>query len=510
MTIVRDITGAGVGSSFSTTSTAIAVVGGRLQVDQVAGAAALDVWTGLGLTGYAFSMELQLSALPAAEQKLVEPFTVGNTRSLGVAIHQSGDVRLRDAANVDRGFVGVSLTPGVIYRLEVKSDGSASASVAVYSRYGTTPLGSLTYTGAAGVFAAMDKFRWGAVVSTVTMPRYFVDRLRVADSNAFIGPAPGGSSNAAPTADAGTDKTATTGVAVTFTGAGSDADGAVSSYAWAFGDGGTATGATVTHTYTMAGTYTAVLTVTDDQGATATDTATVSISSPTTPTTPTDGLVRAQTGAGVGDAFSTTSTAIVVTGGRLQVDQVAGVAAMDTWTGLALTGWAATLEFELTALPSAEAKLIEPFTVGNLRTLGVALTSTGDIRLRDAGNVDRGLAGVALVPGTKYRLEVKSDGSTTATAKVSPAAGTLTLGQVTYTGAAGPFAAMDKFRWGSMTSLTPPFPRFYVDYVAVSSSNSFIGPRPQPGGVSGRKARVGGVWVTKGVRRHRVNGVWTP
>lgn len=84
--------------------------------------------------------------------------------------------------------------------------------------------------------------------------------------------------NRAPTANAGPDRTATAGQAVSLSGAGSsDPDGAIVAWTWTFGDGGTASGANVEHTYAAPGTYTATLTVRDDLGATASDTATVTV-----------------------------------------------------------------------------------------------------------------------------------------------------------------------------------------------------------------------------------------
>jgi PKD repeat protein len=84
--------------------------------------------------------------------------------------------------------------------------------------------------------------------------------------------------NQVPVANAGANKTATAGSAVSFSGSASqDPDGTIISYAWAFGDGTTGSGVTVSHPYANAGTYTATLTVTDNSGATGTDTAVVTV-----------------------------------------------------------------------------------------------------------------------------------------------------------------------------------------------------------------------------------------
>src|SRR3989338_2145495 len=87
--------------------------------------------------------------------------------------------------------------------------------------------------------------------------------------------------NDPPQANAGPDRTATTGANVSFDGsASSDLDGSIVSYSWDYGDGNFGSGVTTTHAYLAAGSYTATLTVTDDEAASAQDQATVSVSDP--------------------------------------------------------------------------------------------------------------------------------------------------------------------------------------------------------------------------------------
>ncbi len=87
-----------------------------------------------------------------------------------------------------------------------------------------------------------------------------------------------------PVANAGADKTATTGSAVNFNGSTSTDDKGIASYSWDFdaanGITSEATGKTATKTYTTAGTYTVTLTVTDTSGKKATDTLKVVVSAP--------------------------------------------------------------------------------------------------------------------------------------------------------------------------------------------------------------------------------------
>ncbi len=93
-----------------------------------------------------------------------------------------------------------------------------------------------------------------------------------------------------PVANAGADKTATTGSAVSFDGSSSTDDKGIVSYSWDFdasnGITSEATGVTAMKTFATAGTYAVTLTVTDTTGQTSTDTFNiVVIGTTTTPTT---------------------------------------------------------------------------------------------------------------------------------------------------------------------------------------------------------------------------------
>ncbi|MGM0591911.1 MAG: PKD domain-containing protein [Halobacteriota archaeon] len=81
----------------------------------------------------------------------------------------------------------------------------------------------------------------------------------------------------APTADAGPNKTAEVGTAVTLDGTQSSDNGDIVSYVWNFGNGTTASNATATPTYSTPGTYTVTLTVVDSAGNTDSDTVTVTV-----------------------------------------------------------------------------------------------------------------------------------------------------------------------------------------------------------------------------------------
>uniref|UniRef100_UPI00351C67C8 disaggregatase related repeat-containing protein n=1 Tax=Methanomethylovorans sp. TaxID=2758717 RepID=UPI00351C67C8 len=89
-----------------------------------------------------------------------------------------------------------------------------------------------------------------------------------------------------PVADAGSDKTATTGSAVSFDGSASTDDKGIASYSWDFdasnGITSEATGVTAMKTYTTAGNYTVTLTVTDTGGQTSSDTLEVVVTDPVT------------------------------------------------------------------------------------------------------------------------------------------------------------------------------------------------------------------------------------
>jgi len=82
----------------------------------------------------------------------------------------------------------------------------------------------------------------------------------------------GGSSSLS--ADAGLDRTVSTGQSVIFDGARST--GSITSYSWTFGDGNTAIGSTASHSFASTGTYTVTFTVTDNTG-TDSDTAVITV-----------------------------------------------------------------------------------------------------------------------------------------------------------------------------------------------------------------------------------------
>jgi len=86
------------------------------------------------------------------------------------------------------------------------------------------------------------------------------------------------SSNEAPVADAGPDRTFYVDVPIHFSGAGShDPDGTIEEYHWFLGDGGYKSGVKVMHVYEEAGNYTVSLSVTDDNGATSSDSCMVTV-----------------------------------------------------------------------------------------------------------------------------------------------------------------------------------------------------------------------------------------
>lgn len=97
-----------------------------------------------------------------------------------------------------------------------------------------------------------------------------------------------GGSNAAPVANAGSDKTIHLPTnSVSITGTGTDSDGTISSYAWTKVSGGAATlsgasSATLKASGLVAGSYVFRLTVTDNGGATATDDVKVTVNNPPT------------------------------------------------------------------------------------------------------------------------------------------------------------------------------------------------------------------------------------
>ena len=141
------------------------------------------------------------------------------------------------------------------------------------------PNGSITsYTwafGDGGTGSGVSPSHTYAVAGTYTVTLTVRDNGGLTDTDTAVVTV----SNRPPTANAGPDKSAPSGAAVTLSGSGSDPDGTVTAYAWNAGDGATGTGTTMVHSYTAPGSYTASFTVTDNLGARTTDTAAVVVTS---------------------------------------------------------------------------------------------------------------------------------------------------------------------------------------------------------------------------------------
>lgn len=86
-----------------------------------------------------------------------------------------------------------------------------------------------------------------------------------------------GVDTAQPRADAGGDKTARVGEAVSFDASGSSDNLGIVSFEWDFGDGSAGLGETTTHAYTEAGAYTVILAIRDAAGNADTDLLTVTV-----------------------------------------------------------------------------------------------------------------------------------------------------------------------------------------------------------------------------------------
>ncbi|MGD9779384.1 disaggregatase related repeat-containing protein, partial [Methanomethylovorans sp.] len=203
--------------------------------------------------------------------------TIGQTDSDTMEVLVSEPVGPVDTPPVAEAGADKNATTGIA----VTFDGSGSTDDNAIASY-SWDFGDGTAVGS-GVSPAHTYATSGTYTVTLTV----TDTIGQTDSDTLevVVSDPIGSVDTPPVADAGADKNATTGIAVTFDGSGSIDDDAIASYSWDFGDG-TAVGSGVSpvHTYATSGTYTVALTVTDTIGQTDSDTIEVLVSEPTSST----------------------------------------------------------------------------------------------------------------------------------------------------------------------------------------------------------------------------------
>ena len=139
------------------------------------------------------------------------------------------------------------------------SDGSISYYRWDYTNDGTYDTGWSTSSGASHSYSTAGSYTVKLQVKD--------NEGATATDTAAVTISESGTTQKAPSADAGGPYTGLTSQTITFDGSGStDSDGTISSYSWSFGDGSSGTGVSPTHVYTTADTFTVTLTVTDNDG----------------------------------------------------------------------------------------------------------------------------------------------------------------------------------------------------------------------------------------------------
>jgi len=219
------------------------------------------------------------------------------------------------------------ITPPVVDNLPVADAGAdltATKDVAVTfdGSNSTDDIGIVSYTWSFGDGTAesggVSPIHTYVTAGTYTVTLTVTDTIGQTDSDTLevVVSEPVGPVDNPPVADAGADKTATTGVAVTFDGSGSTDDNSIVSYSWDFGDGtAESSGVSPAHTYVTAGTYTVTLIVTDTIGQTGSDTLEVVVNEPVGPV---DNPPVADAGA---DKTATTGVAVTF-GGSGSTDDI--------------------------------------------------------------------------------------------------------------------------------------------------------------------------------------------
>ncbi|WUI00200.1 hypothetical protein OHR68_43160 [Spirillospora sp. NBC_00431] len=164
---------------------------------------------------------------------------------------------------------------------------------------------------------------------------------------------------------------------------------------------------------------------------------------------------------------------------RIQVDQQAAAEARliwDTSTLGTLAGHAVRMYVELTAYPSANARILGAHAVDATLQWFLQVATDGTLRLRSlVGIVDSSAEPLPL--DAELRIEVVGDGTGAVTVDIYEGDATTTWDVLSGTGLG---TDVEEIRFANPAT-TPTWPRFYLDELAVADTATLIGPADVPG-----------------------------
>jgi hypothetical protein len=473
------------------------VVKGSLayQCSQAAGSGAALQWTfAPARTTHYGRLYLYMTAFATQSHPIFKGLLTGFTDAWRVDLTATGQVRLRNSAGTALTTSTQTITTGAWWRFEwnvISSTTTGQITVNVYNGDQTAASFSVSATNA-NLGAETDYLQFGPALSSPTVPTMYYDEF-VTDDSAYPGPANVANQN--PVANAGSNQSVLQGTTVTLDGSGSyDPDGTIASYAWTQTAGTTvslSSSSVQKPTFTAPtgpATLTFQLIVTDNLGASSSPSSvTVTVSSSllkhNTAEGGSDGVtVTTSNSDGVsGDAWNSTagSTALTFSStfaarGTLsyKIAQTSGVAADLGWDILALTDFYGRSYVYFTGFSSGSQVIVKGLNTGFASdSWRVDITSTGQVRTRDATGTILATSVQTLATGQWYRLEwhITSATSTTGAIEVRAYAADQTTTLYTFSNNACNMNTETSHVQFGPTLSTPQMPALFLDELALNT-----------------------------------------